>query len=213
MITIEYSRVSEYDKNHVFVNDAGRMEKLCHLSSSISKDECYTAGLLAESITPLGKKVCHDCYGKPFFGDSKRSFNISHSGGYVFIAWSDEEKVAIDFIDFSRKADDRVLRRICSGEEYEKIVNASGKKDESMAALVFSSKEAVSKFLGKGLLMDFKSIHDTRFYENSVFIPGEINMDDGEKMSVFTVKTKIGMLTIVSDKVPFPEIKIVEHSV
>ncbi len=213
MIRVEYSRVSEFDENHVFVRDAGRMEKLRHLSSGMAKNECYTAGLLTESIIPAGKKVCYDSYGKPFFGGSNRSFNISHSGGYVFIAWSDEEEVAIDFIDSSRRADDRVLKRICNDEEYEKIHGSSEVPEDIRAALVFSSKEAVSKFFGKGLSMDFKSFHDMRVFDGSLFTPTEISIDNGEKLSILTIGTKVGMLTVVSDRIPFPEIRISESGV
>ena len=86
--------------------------------------------------------------GKPFAADCPLHFNISHSGGYVACAIS-EQPLGID-LERNRGSDLRVARRICSPRELAWL--APDQPDAPRRFLqIWTAKEAYVKYLGTGL--------------------------------------------------------------
>ena len=86
--------------------------------------------------------------GKPYFLNSNLKFNLSHSGGVVACALSDEGEVGID-IECAEKSDGqaiKIAKRFFSQDDSQAI-----SKDPSSFTRVWSEKEAQSKFFGMEL--------------------------------------------------------------
>ncbi len=78
--------------------DRIRVEKIEKFSKTGDKLRCMGAGLLLNYIRHqyhIAGELLTDKFGKPYFSGSDIHFNLSHSGGYVIIAVS-EEKIGID---------------------------------------------------------------------------------------------------------------------
>ena len=92
---------------------------------------------------------------------SYRSFNITHSGGLVFCAYSDENDIGVDFEPCDRRVNDLLEKGLCAESE-KAVFEAIEDADERSKFLLkmFTRKEALAKLLGIGLRMDFTSIVD-----------------------------------------------------
>lgn len=88
-------------------------------------------------------------YGKPYFRDfPKDCFNISDSGPYVVVA-TGNSPVGID-LERKRQAKQRFVSRFFHLEE-QKVMQSAGDKDRCFTE-IWTRKEALSKYLGTGLV-------------------------------------------------------------
>jgi phosphopantetheinyl transferase (holo-ACP synthase) len=171
MINIIYSPVLEYDEKTAEGFDEARKRKLSAPGlSPVKKNEMYTSGVLIESIRPEGTSVYYKTGGRPEFTkyfDSVTltshscyiSFNVTHSGGRVFLAYSDQNDVGVDYEPADREIKDKISSKLCT--ETEKVIfnglTDEAQKQEFLLKL-FTRKEAVAKLLGLGLAMDFSEV-------------------------------------------------------
>ena len=107
-------------------------------------------------------------FGKPYWKESDIYFNLSHCKDAVACALSDHE-IGID-VESIVPYNPKVSKRICSPSEYEHLIESED-KDVDLIHL-WTSKEAVSKWAGKGLALMFSEITldnyliDSRLSEN-----------------------------------------------
>ena len=173
MINVIYSPSLVFDENRTDGFDYSRKQRLSHGEPSNKKNEIFTAGLLIERIKPEGAMVYYRTEGRPEFTKyydclstgkihGYRSFNVTHSGGLVFCAYSDEIEVGVDFEPSNRHVNDLLEKGLCADNEKE-VFEAIEDPDERSRFLLkmFTRKEALAKLLGIGIRMDFPSIVDT----------------------------------------------------
>ena len=95
-----------------------------------------------------------DNNGKPYLCNFKNiHFNLSHSGNYVVCIVSDKQ-VGID-IQKIINPEDLLMRRVCSEEEYQKIIESEDINNEFTK--LWTQKEAVLKKSGIGINGDLKN--------------------------------------------------------
>ncbi len=95
-------------------------------------------------------------HGKPYVSDGKFYFNLSHSGEYVFCAY-DNEPIGIDI----QKIKDQIPKhtnKILSKEEREYLLSLNEKDRISAFYSIWSDKESIIKWDGRGLRMPLESI-------------------------------------------------------
>ena len=171
MINVIYSPSLEFDENKTGAFDAARKQRLSHAAPSNKKNEIYTAGLLIAKIKPEGRKIYYKTDGRPEFtkycnsGESvnceSRSFNITHSGGLVFCAYSDDNSLGVDFEPMNRHVNDLLEKGLCADVEKEAFEAIEDPDERSRFLLkMFTRKEALAKLFGVGIRMDFPSIID-----------------------------------------------------
>ncbi len=110
-------------------------------------------------------------HGKPFVKGLTVEFNISHSEDIVVCAINDKP-IGVD-IEKIRPIDLSIAKRICTDEELNYIFNHTPTESdfsytEDVALLtrffeIWTAKEAISKFLGKGLSFNWSSIIQTEY--------------------------------------------------
>lgn len=110
-------------------------------------------------------------YGKPFVKGLSVEFNISHSADMVVCAINDKP-IGID-IEKIRPIDLSIAKRICTDEELNYIFNhippeSDFSYTENTALLtrffkIWTAKEAISKYLGKGISLSWSSIIQTEY--------------------------------------------------
>lgn len=95
-------------------------------------------------------KIEQNQYGKPFFEDTdEEEFNISHSGDWVVVAFSDEP-VGVD-VELIAEQDDCLHQFVLTENEY-KILCQSKDKNTKFTQY-WGSKESFVKCIGKGLVI------------------------------------------------------------
>lgn len=172
MINILYSPVLEYDEAKAQCFDEARKKRLSLAGNSQRKNEVFTSGMLIESIRPMNTHVYCKTGGRPAFTSYydcsvtyrpiPRNFNITHSGGMVFCAYSDLDDVGVDYEPANRKIIDRVTNKLCSPEEITAYKKLDGSVLEQEFLLkLFTRKESLSKLMGIGLSLSFSDITDT----------------------------------------------------
>lgn len=94
--------------------------------------------------------------GKPVFpGDSGVHFNISHSGGYVVLAFG-KAPLGVD-IECVKRADLKVAKRFFAKEEYECLAETQETEQGDVFYKIWTGKEAVVKASGAGLSVPLDS--------------------------------------------------------
>ncbi|CAA6801264.1 MAG: Unknown protein [uncultured Sulfurovum sp.] len=109
-------------------------------------------------------------YQKPYIKNSNLSFNISHSGDYVVCACSKFNTIGIDIEDTSQQIEFNDFHEVLSGEEFQKILNATHSLKEFYR--IWTGKEGVLKAEGKGLLGEIKEVElakNTVFFKNKKY--------------------------------------------
>jgi 4'-phosphopantetheinyl transferase len=144
--------------------------------------------------------------GKPFIEAANTHFNISHSGEWVVLAYSDQE-VGID-IEIIRPINYRIAERFFSTEEFNALENKQ--QDEKLEYFfdLWTLKESYLKLLGTGLTKSLNSFTiyfadgNYQFRENdsdskiNIYFK-QFSIENGYKLSVcsyndcFTGKVKI----------------------
>lgn len=97
-------------------------------------------------------EIYENDHGKPYIkGEKDIFFNLSHSGDKAIIAISDME-VGIDIQEITH-FEKGLIKRVFTEEEIEQVSAAEGEKDAIYTAL-WTAKESIMKYYGKGLSMD-----------------------------------------------------------
>ena len=97
--------------------------------------------------------IFYNEYGKPYIKNNPIYFNISHSGDYIVIIISNRE-CGID-IEKIRQIRNNVVNKICLDTEKKLIV------DDKSFTLIWTMKEAYSKYNGMGFAFGFNNIVTT----------------------------------------------------
>ena len=166
-----------------------RQEKIKKLRNADDRKRCYLAGRLLQNMCKeLGIKdpiFETSDRGKPYIkGRSQTSFNVSHSGEYVVVAFMDEAEAEVG-IDIQKKKPlhEKMVDKILSEKEM-------GHVDDLI--LVWSAKEAFIKWDGRGLsipLSDLEWKEDGSVSyekENKTAYVQEIKMEEGYRCCVCT---------------------------
>ena len=157
LYSIIYSPVCHFETPGDLIRDDYRLKKLeeTGLKDTNPKkyDESVTAGVLIEKIRPEGASLLRDENSKPFFADTDGNsvlpyFNLTHSDGHVFLAYSAVTRLGIDFEPYDRKVSTGVEQRIVTEEEQSFVENGE-------VLRLFTIKESISKLSGKGIGMNF----------------------------------------------------------
>ncbi|MBR6273435.1 MAG: 4'-phosphopantetheinyl transferase superfamily protein [Lachnospiraceae bacterium] len=221
MINVIYSPSLEFTEGKTEGFDSSRKQRLSHAKASNKKNEIYTAGILIDRIKPEGSKVYYKTGGRPEFTKYRessdmsknpldRSFNVTHSGGLVFIAYSDENDVGVDFEPADRHVNDLLEKGLCADSEKE-VFEAIEDPDERSRFLLkmFTRKEALAKLLGIGIRMDFPSVVDKGVsqYDNKDEINSEMFVPEntpgrkaGKTYYVRTIMVENGFLSLAYEK-------------
>ncbi len=109
-------------------------------------------------ITTVPEFVYNE-YGKPYLPNLPIYFNLSHCKDAVACVVSDHE-VGID-VESITPYNDSVARRICNAEEYQRL-SVSADRDIAFTKL-WTEKEAISKFCGSGVSMNFSTIEKEKY--------------------------------------------------
>jgi 4'-phosphopantetheinyl transferase len=130
--------------------------------------------LLNEDIRKI--IIITDYNNKPRVKNNILKFNMSHSDNYTLYAFCEHYEVGIDLEEESRTINYDLVAKVCAPCELEKL-NALSTKERAQAFLrLWSQKEALSKAIGLGLLLDFKELvisrleklNNYRFYDISL---------------------------------------------
>jgi len=107
--------------------------------------------------SPYGlEDIAYTSYGKPFIPNTALDFNISHSGSYTIIAFSEENPVGIDIEQIVPKIDLDDFNAILSQPQMQEIAQAS---DSTQAFFrLWTLKEALLKAEGRGLIDNMQAI-------------------------------------------------------
>lgn len=111
-------------------------------------------GLSLRGVDPYGARFNFGEHGKPYIEGSNTFFNLSHSGHFAVCAMSDNP-VGVDVQEVSR-ADERLMRRVCTEREYAYLSGATGEFFR-----LWTAKESAMKCLGLGLSLSPAKIEIT----------------------------------------------------
>ena len=154
------NRINEMDYQKVLESirniDSERHDRICSIKSEANRMRLFTAGMLiTEMCDRLGINqpvIVRDQHGKPYIeGHEDVHFNLSHSGDYVALAYSDAP-VGID-IQEVRNVPDSFARRILNESEFDSYDIS----DTKTVCRIWTIKEAYSKLIGLGLGYDFRN--------------------------------------------------------
>jgi 4'-phosphopantetheinyl transferase len=132
-------------------------------SEKAQRQQILTRGILRQLIgnyldlPPASLRFDYNRNGKPYLGDSKISFNASHSGEIAVLAFAASGQVGIDIERIRPHFNfDRVLQRCFSAQEIALIhANAS---PHSAFFQQWTRKEAYIKAIGSGIFQDIPSL-------------------------------------------------------
>ncbi len=161
--------IQNYSENqylsHLDALPEWRREKALRYKQFDDRKRCVLAFRLLEyalqneyGITTVLEFVYNE-YGKPYLPDLPIYFNLSHCKDAVACVVSDHE-VGID-VESITPYNDGVARRICNAEEYQRLLVAAD-RDVAFTKL-WTEKEAISKFCGSGVAMEFSTIRTDEY--------------------------------------------------
>ena len=207
MLNCYYMNIHALDDESFFANslkkvDEKRREKVLAYKNEADRKRSLLAGLLLryglEAVEYNYEELLFSTSpdGKPILLDTPVHFNISHAGGYVACVLSDEP-VGLD-IEFSgktiflpeKKHALEAMAKKCLSPDEKKVFDTSLEK-ETLFLEYWTKKEAYSKFVGKGLGMDFSDVDtegDKRFWNTWIA--------DGYHMSIYRMSEKYEELMI-----------------
>lgn len=113
---------------------------------------CYTVSRLLQALSePVAAEYGYGDNGKPFFRDIPVCFSLSHSGEYVFCAFSRRE-VGAD-IQYRRDCEmRRIVERFFAEEERAAWEALTGKEEQARYFYrLWTRKEAYAKLTGRGI--------------------------------------------------------------
>ena len=145
-----------------FFMDIVRWNKIQSIKSESDKKRSFASGyLLHQMCKELGidnPEYGYSEKGKPYLiGDHNVSFNISHSGDYVVLAYQESpQPIGID-IQQIRNMREGMKRKILHEKE-QVPENASTEEQTRYLNRIWSIKESYVKMTGDGLSCDFRRI-------------------------------------------------------
>jgi 4'-phosphopantetheinyl transferase len=110
-------------------------------------------------VSPTEIAFAHGPYGKPFLaGISGPHFNVSHSGRWALIGFSERRPIGVD-IEFMRAADDelKLARSFFSDAEYLHLAGLEATARLQAFYRIWTCKEAVLKAYGAGIAEHLKN--------------------------------------------------------
>jgi len=112
-------------------------------------------------------------HGKPFLAGSELAFNITHSAGTVLIAFAHCQTIGVDLEKHKPRFSDTSLHReVFAPSECEALQNASSPQQaEAMFFHLWTSKEALLKADGRGLMLPSSSFAITFDQQQQVQLP------------------------------------------
>ena len=129
-------------------------DRLCYILAHglkrciISQYLCVEPSALSFTKGPHGKPYCLN-------GEAPH-FNLSHSGDWVALVFSEQRHVGID-IDFLRsKYREGLARKICNDRQFEWYRQQGDKRQAFL--FLWSQKEALSKACGRGIAVGMSTI-------------------------------------------------------
>ncbi|MDR2671540.1 MAG: 4'-phosphopantetheinyl transferase superfamily protein [Oscillospiraceae bacterium] len=143
---------------------AARRKRIEAFRFEADRARCLLGAVLVRHLAgraglPRGEALTFTCnrYGKPYFTDRRRYFNLSHSGDWIVCGWSGRE-IGVDVQHMAPTAPD-VDRLVF--HETERAALRAARDDEARRALFYdywTLKEAYVKYLGTGLSTPLRSL-------------------------------------------------------
>ena len=110
----------------------------------------------------------YGAWGKPFLRDHPVHFSLSHCRDAVACAVSDQP-VGID-AECIVPYDPALARRVCSGRETEMLARSKNPAEDFIR--LWTMKEAISKWEGRGISMPFEEIDVSLYRTETWILPG-----------------------------------------
>ena len=182
----------------------GRREKIDRYKPKQSKLLSLAAGIaLKKAFEAAGLATCEvyeNDYGKPYIkGAMDVFFNLSHSGDKAIAVISDAE-VGIDIQKISHFKEN-LIERVFTGSEIEQVGQIEGDRDICFTAL-WTAKESIMKYYGKGLSMDPLKIN--------IQIKSIDNLDTEGGLRLFRKELDGYQVTICTSETDFSEVSITD---
>jgi 4'-phosphopantetheinyl transferase len=187
-----------------------RFKRISSLQRSLF-GELLSRFILGQKLKVDSKVICFSKSenGKPFLENKNVHFNLSHSGNWVVIAYSNEE-VGID-AEVIRPVNYRIAERFFSPKEVRKLNSKDGKEKLDYFFDLWTLKESFLKLIGTGLTRSLNSFsiynNDGQFRmkekggksDTKVFFR-QFQLEDGYKLSVCSYskifQEKVKMITV-----------------
>lgn len=172
-------KIEDYSDAGTELLEEARRTRLKRIKNPKVRSECIAAGmLLREALAdygyPVGEEPLELAYGPEGKPELKRTENsiiltpyfcLSHSENIVVCA-VDDVPVGVDVEDV-KKVSSLLPKRVLSDNEYDEYCRISESKSADAAYRYFTvcwtEKESISKLVGKGIGMDFRTIKKEDF--------------------------------------------------
>lgn len=191
-----YTKISETFHNHLLRTHLNRFpdtfqDKIKKFRRWQDAQLCLLGRLLVETgiekvsgRREVWKDVVYNEYGKPYLNDSSIGFNISHSEKIVVCALNASE-IGIDIERKTNNIEPADFKEQMTDDEWMKIVSSA---DRSVAFYKYwTEKEAVIKYMGKGLSVPLKSFvinNNSTQIENQTIYTRQIFIDEDYLCSI-----------------------------
>lgn len=123
------------------ISHAEWIQNIYSIKSETRIKEVLSARLLIKELAREEKEVYYNDSGKPFLADRSYHISVSHTKGYVAVAFNAEKEIGLDIELISEKIR-RVKSRLISASEY-----IDENNDLIHLLLHWSAKEAMFKFI------------------------------------------------------------------
>lgn len=165
---ISLQELSEADFQEMYaLCSRERREKIDKITSVTKQRQSISAGYLIYILKKkfgIEEEIVVLPEGKPVFRKNRDVyFNISHSGGYVVLAFGNVS-LGVD-IECVREANLKLAKRFFAKEEYEYLLAQKEEEQKDAFCRIWTGKEAIVKAEGSGLLQPLDSFS---VLENSV---------------------------------------------
>lgn len=132
-----------------------REDRLCYMLAHMLK-RYYLSSVLG--VKPDALIFTTGDNGKPFCqNEGAPYFNISHTNGRVLFGMSSVDEIGVDIEPSERNVGDSTAAYVLTSAEMDHVKQASNSRLTFMC--YWTQKEAISKALGLGLSIDFKTVH------------------------------------------------------
>lgn len=156
------------------------------------------AGLCMERLAmSLGTNVMKSEDGKPVFERDDMHLSVSHSGGFVAMAWSDDP-VGVDIQEHRPMGD--IAKMVLSDVERQ-----HGPFDDRTLLSIWTAKESYVKMTGEGMRRDFR---DITVYDDGRFRMDGATFHSSEPVNGYKLCICVGSS---GEGAPIPEISIFQN--
>lgn len=142
------------------------------------------------SVAPSEISISMDARGKPFLDDIGLYFNLSHSKHWIYFAFSSRTELGIDGEeDDGSLCIEPLAHHVFSPREHGDFLALTTNEKRHAFFRTWTKKEAISKYSGRGLSLDFAQIDlglpekDGRVHEK--FLPSSMRVDDIGKANAY----------------------------